>query len=65
METEIVRIEPYAVRRSTAAKLLDCSPTTIWKLCREGRLEVVKVGADDRILTESIRRFAATRKVAA
>ena len=55
---EVVTIEPVAVRRTTAAKLLDCSPSTIWKLCRAGKLDVVKIGADDRVTIASIRRYA-------
>jgi hypothetical protein len=51
-------IEPVAVRRETAAAMLDCSPTTIWRLCKEGKLDVVKVGSDSRVTVESIRRLA-------
>lgn len=58
MEAEVVTVEPIAVRRTTAAQMLDCSPTTIWKLCRSGLLKTVKVGADDRVLVESIRGYA-------
>lgn len=58
---EIVVIEPVAVRRRTAAKMLDCSETTVYKLQREGKLETIKLGADDRITVDSIRKMAAAR----
>ena len=57
MEPEVT-MEPIAVRRTTAAKLLDCTPPKVWQLQREGKLDAIKVGADDRITVESIRRFA-------
>lgn len=59
---EVVTIEPVAVRRKTAAAMLDCSETTVWKLCKEGKLATVKVGADDRVTVESIRRFGRALK---
>jgi excisionase family DNA binding protein len=55
---EVVTFEPVAVRPKTAAAMLDCSETTIWKLCKEGKLRVTKVGADNRVTVDSIRRFA-------
>ena len=55
---EDVSYEPVAVKRKTAAQMLDCSETTIWKLQRAGKLETVKVGSDDRITVESIHRLA-------
>lgn len=58
MKEEVVILEPVAVRRQTAAKMLDCSETTVWKLAREGVLKTIKVAADDRITVESIRRLA-------
>jgi hypothetical protein len=45
--------------------MLDVSVTTVWKLCREGKLETFKIGADDRITVESIRRFGAVGRKAA
>lgn len=50
--------EPLAVRRETAARMLDCSSATIWKLCRQGKLRTVKVGADQRVTVASIRALA-------
>ena len=61
MKESVVCLEPVAVRRQTAAKMLDCSPTTVWQLARKGFLKVVQVGADDRITTASIRRYARQR----
>ncbi|OFW17804.1 MAG: hypothetical protein A3H27_15545 [Acidobacteria bacterium RIFCSPLOWO2_02_FULL_59_13] len=56
MET-IARLEPVAVKRTTAARMLDCGQTTIWRLCKEGKLDTIKIGADERITVESIRRI--------
>jgi hypothetical protein len=53
----IVVMEPVAVRRKTAGRMLDCSETTVWKLCKEGRLDTIKVGSDERVTVESIKRF--------
>jgi len=55
---QVVTLEPLAVRRTTAARMLECGVTTIWKLCKEGKLETVKVGNDDRITVDSIKRYA-------
>lgn len=55
--SEFSQVEPVAVRRATAAVMLDCSATTIHKLIHEGRLEVVKIGADQRVTVESIKRL--------
>jgi hypothetical protein len=52
-----VKLEPLAVKRTTAADLLDCGPTTIWKLEKAGKLDTIKVGKDTRITMESIRRY--------
>ncbi|OGA59984.1 MAG: hypothetical protein A3G81_26125 [Betaproteobacteria bacterium RIFCSPLOWO2_12_FULL_65_14] len=57
---KVIELEPLAVRRGTAAKMLDCSPTTIHKLMKAGKLRTVKVGADDRILIDSIRALVAS-----
>lgn len=51
-------IEPVAVRRATAARLLDCSPSTIHSLIKRGDLKIIKVGADQRVTVASIRRLA-------
>ena len=57
-EVEVLKIDRLLVKRTTAADLLDCSPTTVWKLQKAGKLDTVKVGRDDRITMESIRRYA-------
>ncbi|MEO8716979.1 MAG: helix-turn-helix domain-containing protein [Burkholderiales bacterium] len=62
MEPELKTLEPIAVRRGTAAKMLEVSVTTVWHMCRRGDLATIKIGADDRILVDSIRRFAAAKK---
>jgi len=60
----VANLEPIAVKRSTAAKMLDCGPTTIWRLCKEGKLDTIKIGADERITVASIRRIGTTAKAA-
>jgi excisionase family DNA binding protein len=64
MKEEVAVLEPVAVRRQTAAKMLDCSETTVWKLVREGVLRKIKVGADDRVTVESIRALIEQRVAA-
>jgi len=58
---EVVAFEPVAVKRATAAQMLDCGATTIHRLIKEGRLDTVKLGADERVTIESIKRFATAR----
>jgi excisionase family DNA binding protein len=58
MDAEVT-LEPLAVKRSTAAKLIDCGTTKVYELCRAGKLATIKVGADDRITIESIKRYVA------
>ena len=60
----VANLEPVAVKFSTAAKMLDCGSTTIWRLCKAGKLDVIKIGADNRITTESIKRVATSAKPA-
>jgi excisionase family DNA binding protein len=59
MLQEHVVLEPIAVRRPTAAKMLDCSESTVFKLEREGKLKTVKIGADRRITVASIKALLA------
>jgi excisionase family DNA binding protein len=56
---EVIKVEPVAVRYRTAAGLLECSESTVRKLVREGKLDAVKVGDDDRVTTASIRALTA------
>ena len=58
VERRIVELEPVAVRRGTAGRMLDCSPSTINKLIKSGRLKTVQVQTDLRITVESIRALA-------
>ena len=53
----VANLDPIAVKRTTAARMLDCGPTTIWRLCKEGKLDTVRIGADERITVESIKRI--------
>jgi excisionase family DNA binding protein len=55
LETEVVTLEPFAVRLSTAARLLECGVTTVHKLIHAGQLEVIHVGADRRVTLSSIK----------
>ncbi len=57
MPDPTVIIEPVAVRRETAARMLDCGPTKVYDLCRRGELRTIKVGADTRVVVASIREF--------
>lgn len=50
--------ERVAVKRQVAGQMLDCSVTTIWKMCKAGRLKTIKVGTEDRILVSSIHELA-------
>lgn len=63
MET-LANLEPLVVKGTTAARMLDCGPTTVWRLCREGKLETVQIGADKRITVESIKRLGSVSKAA-
>ena len=58
---ETVTLEPVAVKRSTAAKMLDCGITKIWQLCKEGKLQTIQVGADTRVTVASIKALASPR----
>jgi len=56
---EVIELEPVMVKFPTAARLLDCSESTVRKLVRLGKLRTVKVSDDDRITIESIKALAA------
>jgi hypothetical protein len=49
-----------AVKPRTAARLLDCSLTTIYVLIKNGDLEVVPFQSDMRVLMDGVRRLAKT-----
>jgi excisionase family DNA binding protein len=50
-------IEPLAVKIDTAARILDCSRSTVYKLLNAGKLKTINIGADQRIPVESIKEF--------
>jgi hypothetical protein len=54
---EVVKYEPLAVGKRTAGRMLDCSYSTVYKLCRQGKLQTIRIGADERVLVSSIRKF--------
>jgi hypothetical protein len=55
---ETVVYEPLAVGKRTAGRMLDISYSTVYKLCKEGKLETIRIGADERVLVSSIRKLA-------
>ena len=55
LQEEVIKFEAVAVRRGTAAAMLDCSPSTVEKLLRQGKLKTCLVGSDKRITVDSIR----------
>jgi len=56
--SRVEETEPLAVRRVTAARMLDCSPATVHKLIKNGQLKTIKVGSDQRVTVASIRKLA-------
>jgi excisionase family DNA binding protein len=50
--------EPIGVRKSTAARLLDCSRWTIDRLIRSGDLTTFKVRGEPRVHYDSLMRLA-------
>ena len=57
-------VEPVAVRRATAAAMLDCSESSILNLEKAGKLKTVLVGKDRRITVESIKSLGGTAAAA-
>lgn len=53
----VVVLEPLAVKKTTAAKLLDCGLTKIRYLIIAGKLKTIKIGADQRVTMASLRKF--------
>lgn len=51
------RFEPAVVTAAQAAQHLRCSPKTVRKLCQQGDIRAVKLGADWRIPTEALDEF--------
>jgi hypothetical protein len=58
-------IEPVAVRVRTAARMLDIGVTKAYELLAAGKLEAVRIDADQRVLVSSIKRLASASKVSA
>jgi len=60
---EFVAVEPVAVKPTTAAKMLDCGLTTIYRMINKGELETVKLlDGDERVIVASIRKRAERAK---
>jgi len=58
---EVVEYPLLLAKRATAARMLDCSPSTIHKLIVQGKLDTAKVGDDLRVTVDSIKRYATQR----
>jgi excisionase family DNA binding protein len=58
----IVTLRPMAVRLDTAARLLDCGTTKIRELVKTGELRTIRVGADQRVVFESLEAFLARQR---
>ena len=59
--TEVVFVEPLAVRVGTAAEMVEVATCTMYKLIREGKVETTGVGADLRVLVPSLKQMLAKR----
>jgi excisionase family DNA binding protein len=58
-------IELFGVRKSTAARLLDCSRWTIDRLIADGELEAFMLRGKPRVRVDSIRRLVEHRRLEA
>jgi excisionase family DNA binding protein len=58
-------LEPVVVSPETAARLLNCSRTALYKLLASGELQSFVEGQRRSITTQSIRRYVARRLSAA
>lgn len=56
------RFEPSVVTTAQAAQCLGCSPKTVRKLCQQGDIRAVKLGADWRIPVEALDEFLGSGK---
>jgi excisionase family DNA binding protein len=57
MGEPVIIMEPLAVKRITAARMLDCGATKIHHLISSGKLKTIKVGEDLRVTVASIKQF--------
>ena len=62
---ETVNLEAVAVKQETAARMLDISRTTVWRLIKAGKLDTIRIGADQRITVTSIKRLVSGETTAA
>jgi excisionase family DNA binding protein len=62
--TEVVFVEPLAVKISTAADMLQVGTGTVYKLIRKGTLKTTRIPgcADQRVLISSIKQVIATKE---
>jgi len=59
MKAVTVAVEPVAVGYETAGEMLGVGRTKAWQLAKEGKLQTIKIGADRKVVVESIRRYVA------
>jgi hypothetical protein len=55
----VIEIEPEAVSYEDAGRMLGVGRTKAWQLAKEGKIKTIKIGADDKVVVASIRRFVA------
>lgn len=49
--------EPLGWSVTDAARMLNCSRPTVYRLLQKGQLDCYRIGEDQRVTTESIRRY--------
>ncbi|WP_082479774.1 helix-turn-helix domain-containing protein [Agreia sp. Leaf283] len=49
--------DPYLVSQDEAGHLLSISRTTVWRLIRDGELQLVRIGSRKYVSTASIQEF--------
>jgi excisionase family DNA binding protein len=61
--TEVVYVEPLAVKIATAAAMLEVGTGTVYNLIRKGTLKTTRIPgcADQRVLISSIKQVIAAR----
>lgn len=57
-------MEPLAVRVPEACRFIGISRSKLYLLIAEGEIEIVKLGGSTLVLTESLKRLIASRRLA-
>ena len=55
--TEIVFVEPEAVRIRIAAEIGEMSVEKLYSLIKQGKVKTIRVGADQRVLLKELRQM--------